>query len=148
MVIDRRAAVVLHALARSTRCQSSLNLLAHLSLRGSYLILDTLPPEYDARVKAMEVDERPTEDYNDIGYVCAQQSLCRVTENLLSFHLSIDSSITPSICRGLHKEINELKEAIVLPLTHAHLFQEIGIRPPKGTAWLPLHLQPNESPSY
>ncbi|KAE8733389.1 26S protease regulatory subunit 6A-like protein [Hibiscus syriacus] len=32
----------------------------------SYLILDTLPPEYDSRVKAMEVDEKPTEDYNDI----------------------------------------------------------------------------------
>ncbi|XP_020109296.1 26S protease regulatory subunit 6A homolog [Ananas comosus] len=33
----------------------------------SYLILDTLPSEYDSRVKAMEVDEKPTEDYNDIG---------------------------------------------------------------------------------
>jgi ATP-dependent 26S proteasome regulatory subunit len=31
------------------------------------LILDTLPSEYDSRVKAMEVDEKPTEDYNDIG---------------------------------------------------------------------------------
>jgi len=27
--------------------------------KDSYLILDTLPPEYDARVKAMEVDEKP-----------------------------------------------------------------------------------------
>lgn len=33
----------------------------------SYLILDTLPAEYDSRVKAMEVDEKPTEDYSDIG---------------------------------------------------------------------------------
>ncbi|RZR95672.1 hypothetical protein BHM03_00024538 [Ensete ventricosum] len=32
-----------------------------------YLILDTLPPEYDSRLKAMEVDEKPMEDYNDIG---------------------------------------------------------------------------------
>lgn len=45
--------------------------------KDSYLILDKLPSgeyilnianvEYDARVKAMEVDERPTETYTDIG---------------------------------------------------------------------------------
>lgn len=52
--------------------------------KDSYLILDKLPAgkpvifpqnynfladqiEYDARVKAMEVDERPTETYTDIG---------------------------------------------------------------------------------
>ncbi|KAL1138799.1 hypothetical protein AAG570_008861 [Ranatra chinensis] len=35
--------------------------------KDSYLILDILPSEYDARVKAMEVDERPTEQYSDIG---------------------------------------------------------------------------------
>eukprot|EP01098_Paradermamoeba_levis_P001426 TRINITY_DN1169_c0_g1_i4.p2 TRINITY_DN1169_c0_g1~~TRINITY_DN1169_c0_g1_i4.p2 ORF type:complete len:205 (+),score=75.00 TRINITY_DN1169_c0_g1_i4:59-616(+) len=35
--------------------------------KDSYLILDTLPAEYDARVKAMEVDEKPKEVFNDIG---------------------------------------------------------------------------------
>jgi len=35
--------------------------------KDSYLILDTLPAEYDSRVKAMEVDEKPQEDYSDIG---------------------------------------------------------------------------------
>lgn len=35
--------------------------------KDSYLILDTLPPEYDSRVKAMELDEKPSEDYSDIG---------------------------------------------------------------------------------
>eukprot|EP01134_Creolimax_fragrantissima_P007798 CFRG7798T1 len=68
--------------------------------KDSYLILDTLPAEYDSRVKAMEVDERPTEDYNDIG--------------------------------GLDKQIQELVEAIVLPMTHADRFKNIGIKPPKG----------------
>nr|CAD1837630.1 unnamed protein product [Ananas comosus var. bracteatus] len=66
----------------------------------NYLILDTLPSEYDSRVKAMEVDEKPTEDYNDIG--------------------------------GLEKQIQELVEAIVLPMTHKDRFQRLGIRPPKG----------------
>lgn len=68
--------------------------------KDSYLILDSLPAEYDSRVKAMEVDERPTENYNDIG--------------------------------GLSKEIEELVEAIVLPITHADKFKALGIKPPKG----------------
>lgn len=68
--------------------------------KDSYLILDELPPEYDSRVKAMEVDEKPTEDYNDVG--------------------------------GLDKQVQELIEAVVRPMTHAHLFKALGIRPPKG----------------
>ncbi|CAN8238135.1 unnamed protein product [Cochlearia groenlandica] len=51
-------------------------------------------------VKAMEVDEKPTEDYNDIG--------------------------------GLEKQIQELVEAIVLPMTHKERFEKLGVRPPKG----------------
>lgn len=35
--------------------------------KDSYLVLDTLPAEYDSRVKAMEVDEKPTETYSDVG---------------------------------------------------------------------------------
>lgn len=68
--------------------------------KDSYLILDTLPAEYDSRVKAMEVDEKPTEDYTDIG--------------------------------GLDKQIQELVEAIVLPMTHKERFDKLGIKPPKG----------------
>ncbi|GIX66256.1 26S protease regulatory subunit 6A, putative [Babesia caballi] len=68
--------------------------------KDSYLVLDKLPPEYDNRVKAMEVCEKPLEDYSDIG--------------------------------GLDKQIQELIEAIVLPITHKDLFDKIGIKPPKG----------------
>ncbi|XP_055327740.1 26S proteasome regulatory subunit 6A-B-like [Paramacrobiotus metropolitanus] len=68
--------------------------------KDSYLILEKLPAEYDARVKAMEVDERPTEQYTDIG--------------------------------GLDKQIQELVEAIVLPLTHKDRFERLGVQPPKG----------------
>jgi len=68
--------------------------------KDSYLILDMLPAEYDSRVKAMEVDEKPTEDYSDIG--------------------------------GLDKQIQELVEAIVLPVTHKERFDKLGIKPPKG----------------
>ena len=68
--------------------------------KDSYLILDKLPTEFDSRVKAMEVDERPTETYTDIG--------------------------------GLEKQIEELVEAIVLPMEQADKFKTIGIKPPKG----------------
>ncbi|XP_052551930.1 26S proteasome regulatory subunit 6A isoform X1 [Tympanuchus pallidicinctus] len=68
--------------------------------KDSYLILETLPTEYDSRVKAMEVDERPTEQYSDIG--------------------------------GLDKQIQELVEAIVLPMNHKEKFENLGIQPPKG----------------
>lgn len=68
--------------------------------KDSYLILDSLPAEYDSRVKAMEVDEKPTEEYGDIG--------------------------------GLDKQIEELVEAIVLPMTQADRFKSLGIKPPKG----------------
>ena len=74
--------------------------------KDSYLVLDKLPSEYDPRVKAMEVDERPKEDYNDIG--------------------------------GLDKQIEELVEAIVLPMTHPERFKNVGIKPPKGLLPLPL----------
>ncbi|KAF8376713.1 hypothetical protein HHK36_031619 [Tetracentron sinense] len=75
--------------------------------KDSYLILDTLPSEYDSRVKAMEVDEKPTEDYNDIGGLEKQISMSK-------------------------QAIQELVEAIVLPMTHKERFQKLGIRPPKG----------------
>jgi 26S proteasome regulatory subunit T5 len=68
--------------------------------KDSFLILDKLPAEYDSRVKAMEVDERPTEDYGDVG--------------------------------GLDKQIEELVEAVVLPMTQADRFEKLGIKPPKG----------------
>jgi 26S proteasome regulatory subunit T5 len=52
--------------------------------RESFIVYEKLPPEYDSRVKAMEIDERPVEEYSDIG--------------------------------GLDKQIEELVEAIVLPM--------------------------------
>merc|ERR1711970_380479 len=68
--------------------------------KDSYLVLEKLPTEFDSRVKAMEVDEKPTEQYSDVG--------------------------------GLDKQIQEMIEAIVLPMTHKDRFDKIGIKPPKG----------------
>merc|ERR1712137_599598 len=33
---------------------------------------------------------------------------------------------------GLEKQIQEIKESVELPLTHPELYEEVGIRPPKG----------------
>lgn len=33
---------------------------------------------------------------------------------------------------GLAKQIQEVKEAVELPLTHPELYEDIGIKPPKG----------------
>lgn len=58
--------------------------------RESFIVYEKLPPDYDARTKAMELDERPNEEYSDIG--------------------------------GLDKQIEELVEAVVLPMTHKERF--------------------------
>ena len=68
--------------------------------KDSHLIYEKLPPEYDARVKCMELDEKPKEVLSDVG--------------------------------GLEKQIIELEEAIVLPIEQKHLFENLGITPPKG----------------
>lgn len=68
--------------------------------KDSFLILDTLPTEYDSRVKVMLLDEKPKEDFTDIG--------------------------------GLDKQIQELMEAVILPMTHKERFDALGITPPKG----------------
>ncbi len=63
--------------------------------KDSYLLLEKLPSEYDQRVKAMELDEKPDQEYTDIG--------------------------------GLDKQIEELREAIVLPILYKDKFQKIGL---------------------
>lgn len=68
--------------------------------KDTFLVMDKLPTEYDTRVKAMEVDEKPKDKYTDIG--------------------------------GLDKQIREMMEAIVLPITNKEQYKSIGITAPKG----------------
>jgi len=106
---DKTKSAVVKTSTRQTVFLPVIGLVPHSELKpgelvgvnkDSYLILDKLPPEYDSRVKAMELDEKPEEEYSDIG--------------------------------GLGKQIQELVEAVVLPLTHKERFDAIGIQPPKG----------------
>lgn len=68
--------------------------------KDTHIVMDVLPPEYDTRVKAMELEEKPKERYTDIG--------------------------------GLEKQIQEMIEAVVLPITNKEQYKSIGIQPPKG----------------
>jgi len=68
--------------------------------RDNYFIIKKLPNEFDYRVKAMELDEKPNQSYQDIG--------------------------------GLDNQIQELIEAVVLPITQNKTFENLGIQPPKG----------------
>ena len=68
--------------------------------KDTCMIYQLLPTEYDKRVKAMLLEEKPTDDYTDIG--------------------------------GLDKQIQELQEAVVLPITRPELFTQLGIKAPKG----------------
>lgn len=68
--------------------------------RDNYFMVKKLPNEFDYRVKAMELDEKPNQSYQDIG--------------------------------GLDNQIQELIEAVVLPITQSKIFESLGIQPPKG----------------
>ena len=90
---EERKAVVLKTTSRQTVYLPGFGMIDPTGLRPgdlvgiqkeSFNIFQRLPQDYDSRVKAMEVDERPTEEYSDIG--------------------------------GLDKQIEELVEAIVLPM--------------------------------
>lgn len=35
--------------------------------KESFVVYEKLPAEYDSRVKAMEIDERPTDGYGEVG---------------------------------------------------------------------------------
>jgi 26S proteasome regulatory subunit T5 len=66
--------------------------------KDSYLILDTLPAEYDSRVKAMEVDEKPTEEYSDIGGLDKQIQEVRHAR----MHARLQNSILCIPCSDLY----------------------------------------------
>jgi 26S proteasome regulatory subunit T2 len=44
--------------------------------------------------------------------------------------------------RGLDSQIQEIKEAMELPLTHPELYEDIGTKPPKGNLGLERHRLP------
>ncbi len=66
----------------------------------TFAVVEVLDPPQDPSIKAMEVEIKPKETYDDIG--------------------------------GLSKAIQQVREVVELPLLKPHLFEKIGITPPKG----------------
>lgn len=63
-------------------------------------VLSVLPDIKDSRAKAMELVEKPKEDFTMVG--------------------------------GLDNEIQMLREAVILPMTHPEKFERLGIQSPSG----------------
>lgn len=66
----------------------------------------------------MELDERPTEQYSDIGGLDKQIEEVGLCAQFVG--LCVIMTI-------------QLVEAIVLPMTHKQRFEDLGIQPPKGS---------------
>lgn len=66
----------------------------------TFAIVEVLNPPQDPSIKAMEVEVKPSETYDDIG--------------------------------GLDNAIEQVREVVELPLLKPHLFEKVGISPPKG----------------
>ena len=65
----------------------------------------------------MQVDDAPTDDYTDIGGLDKQIQVCITYFDLFSNHEQCNKRII---------FIQELIEAVVLPMTHAERFTSIG----------------------
>jgi hypothetical protein len=65
----------------------------------------------------MQVDDAPTDDYTDIGGLDKQIQVCITCFDLFSNHEQCNMRII---------FIQELIEAVVLPMTHAERFTSIG----------------------
>lgn len=78
--------------------------------------MEKLPAEYDSRVKAMEVDERPTEQYSDIGG-CDKQ---------------IQELIEAIVLPSMFCIFSVFFLIVQISVTHKDRFINLGIHPPKG----------------
>lgn len=101
-------------------------------------IVGVLQDDADPMVSMMKVDKAPTESYADIGGASWLGMVDRI-------QLGNGHKLTrPRPSPGLEQQIQEIKESVELPLTHPELYEEMGIKPPKGElqssppSWAPL----------
>jgi len=80
-------------------------------------VVGVLQDDQDPMVSVMKLDKAPTETYADIGGL----------ENQIQ---EIKVRLCLRDCHGRRRA--HPKESVELPLTHPELYEEMGIRPPKG----------------
>ncbi len=81
-------------------------------------VVGVLQDDQDPMVSVMKLDKAPTETYADIGGLESQ-----IQEIKVRFSL-------PGAVHGCRRA--DPQESVELPLTHPELYEEMGIRPPKG----------------
>ncbi|KAK0601038.1 hypothetical protein LWI29_020749 [Acer saccharum] len=72
--------------------------------KDSELIFDTLPSECDSRVKAMEVDEKPAEDYTDIGGL--EKQIQELVEAIVLPKCHLSEAGRPTACPGCNMKLS------------------------------------------
>ena len=103
---------------------------------GHVIVSSTMGPEYYVSILSF-VDKDQLEPgctvltHNKLSHVVG--ILSDDTDPMVSV-MKVEKAPTESYADvgGLDKQIQEIKEAVELPLTHPELYDDIGIKPPKG----------------
>jgi 26S proteasome regulatory subunit T2 len=83
-------------------------------------VVGLLQDEVDPLLNVMKVDKAPLESYADIGGL--ENQIQEIKVRFLSI-----------VCfRIMFYVKKKFKEAVELPLTHPEIYEDIGIKPPKG----------------
>lgn len=86
----------------------------------SHAVIGVLADDADPMVNVMKLEKAPTESYADIGGLEQQIQEIKVCPHSRLPPIPISSCATTQ------------QESVELPLTHPELYEEMGIRPPKG----------------
>jgi 26S proteasome regulatory subunit T3 len=96
--------------------------------RHSNALVDILPPEADSSISLLGDNERPDVSYSVSG---------REGEKVTSHHAQHSGATFAVLLLlqdigGYDIQKQEIREAVELPLTHAGLYAQLGIDPPRG----------------
>lgn len=109
--------------------------------------MGVLADDADPMVSVMKVDKAPPETYADVGKEqpsflftpfprgCderASEKKKRGKKRGKKNSLKKRGKKNPRLSGGLEPQVQEIKEAVELPLTHPELYEDVGIKPPKG----------------
>jgi 26S proteasome regulatory subunit T2 len=86
-------------------------------------VVGILGDDVDPMVSVMKVDKAPTETYADIGGLDKQVQEMKVCAAIIMLVL---------VCCARRLPVLTVQEAVELPLSHPELYEDIGIKPPKG----------------
>ena len=102
-------------------------------------VVGLLGDDVDPMVNVMKVlDESVLSYIDDVAGCCIMLiivALCSILVWRVTCHVAqVDKAPTETFADigGLETQIQEIKEAVELPLTHPELYEDIGIKPPKG----------------